>query len=92
VLLVGDAAGYIDALTGEGLALSLTAAAELVRCLSADRPGDYDRAWTSTSRRSRWLTSGLLWTRGRPALARRVVPLAARAPKVFSLAVDQLAR
>jgi len=92
VLLVGDAAGYIDALTGEGLALSLTAAAELVRCLSADRPGDYDRAWTSTSRRSRWLTSGLLWTRGKPALARRIVPLAARAPRVFSLAVDQLAR
>ncbi|MCS7475890.1 NAD(P)/FAD-dependent oxidoreductase [Umezawaea endophytica] len=92
VLLVGDAAGYIDALTGEGLALSLTAAAELVRCLSADRPGDYDRAWAGTSRRSRWLTSGLLWTRGRPALARRVVPLAARAPRVFSLAVDQLAR
>jgi flavin-dependent dehydrogenase len=92
VLLVGDAAGYIDALTGEGLALSLTAAAELVRCLSADRPDDYDRAWSSTSRRSRWLTSGLLWTRGRPALARHVVPLAARAPKLFSLAVDQLAR
>ncbi len=92
VLLVGDAAGYIDALTGEGLALSLAAAAELVRCLSDDRPDDYDRAWSSTSRRSRWLTSGLLWTRCRPALARHVVPLAARAPKLFSLAVDQLAR
>lgn len=92
VLLVGDAAGYIDALTGEGLALSLTTAADLVRCLAADRPADYDRAWTSTSRRSRWLTSGLLWTRSRPALARHVVPLAARAPKLFALAVDQLAR
>ncbi|WNV87003.1 NAD(P)/FAD-dependent oxidoreductase [Umezawaea sp. Da 62-37] len=92
VLLVGDAAGYIDALTGEGLALSLTAAAELVRCLHGDRPGDYDRAWTTTSRRSRWLTSGLLWARGKPALARRVVPLAARAPGLFSFAVDQLAR
>jgi flavin-dependent dehydrogenase len=92
VLLVGDAAGYIDALTGEGLAVALTAAAELVRCLSGDRPGDYDRAWTSTSRRSRWLTSGLLWARGKPPLARRIVPLAARAPRLFSFAVDQLAR
>ncbi|MEO6088529.1 MAG: hypothetical protein ABIQ18_35995, partial [Umezawaea sp.] len=92
VLLVGDAAGYIDALTGEGLALSLTAAAELVRCLRDDRPEDYDRAWSRTSRRSRWLTSGLLWSRGHPALARRIVPLAARAPKLFALAVDQLAR
>jgi flavin-dependent dehydrogenase len=92
VLLVGDAAGYIDALTGEGLALSLTAAAELVACLIADRPETYDRAWSTVSRRSRWLTGGLLWARNRPALAHRVVPLAARAPRAFAAAVDQLAR
>jgi flavin-dependent dehydrogenase len=92
VLLVGDAAGYVDALTGEGLALSLTGAAELVRCLRADRPADYDRAWKRTSRRSRWLTESLLWARGRPALARKIVPVAARAPWLFTVAVDQLAR
>jgi flavin-dependent dehydrogenase len=92
VLLVGDAAGYIDALTGEGLALALTTAAELVRCLRAGRPDDYDRAWRRTSRRSRWLTEALLWSRGRPALARRIVPVAARTPWLFAAAVDQLAR
>lgn len=92
VLLAGDAAGYIDALTGEGLALSLTTAAELVRCLRAGRPADYERAWTRTSRRSRWLTESLLWARNRPALARRIVPAAARAPWLFAAAVDQLAR
>ncbi|KAA2261423.1 NAD(P)/FAD-dependent oxidoreductase [Solihabitans fulvus] len=92
VLLVGDAAGYVDALTGEGLAVTLAAASELVRCVRSGRPQDYDRAWSRVSRRSRWLTSGLLWARGRPALARRVVPLAAGAPWLFSLAVDQLAR
>lgn len=92
VLLAGDAAGYVDALTGEGLALSLTTAAELVRCLRADRPGDYDRAWARTSRRSRWLTEALLWARGRPALGRRIVPVAAHAPWLFAAAVDQLAR
>lgn len=92
ILLVGDAAGYLDALTGEGLALSFSAAAELVACLAADRPDTYDRAWANVSRRSRWLTGGLLWARNRPALAHRVVPLAARAPRVFAAAVDQLAR
>lgn len=92
VLLVGDAAGYVDALTGEGLALSLTTAAELVRCLLADRPADYERAWRRTSRRSRWLTEALLSARGRPALARRIVPTAVRAPWLFAAAVDQLAR
>lgn len=92
VLLVGDAAGYVDALTGEGLALAMTTAAELVRCLRADRPADYDRAWKRTSRRSRWLTETLLWARGRPALARRIVPAAVRAPRLFAAAVNQLAR
>jgi flavin-dependent dehydrogenase len=92
ILLVGDAAGYIDALTGEGLGLSLAAAAELVNCLAADRPDSYDRAWAKVSRRSRWLTGGLLWARSRPALAARVVPFAARAPRLFAAAVDQLAR
>jgi flavin-dependent dehydrogenase len=92
VLLAGDAAGYIDALTGEGLALSLTTAAELVRCLRAGRPTDYEQAWTRSSRRSRWLTESLLWARNRPALARRIVPTAARVPRLFAAAVDQLAR
>jgi flavin-dependent dehydrogenase len=92
VLLAGDAAGYVDALTGEGLALSLTTAAELVRCLRAGRPADYDRAWTRTSRRSRWLTESLLWARNRPVLGRRIVPAAAHAPWLFAAAVDQLAR
>ncbi|HVV22784.1 MAG TPA: FAD-dependent monooxygenase, partial [Pseudonocardiaceae bacterium] len=91
VLLVGDAAGYVDALTGEGIAVSLAAAGELVRCLLADRPDRYESAWRRVSRRSRWLTSGLLWARGRPALAGSVVPVATRLPGVFAAAVNQLA-
>jgi flavin-dependent dehydrogenase len=92
VLLVGDAAGYVDALTGEGLALSLGAARELVRCLRRDRPQDYERAWARVSRRSRWITEGLLWARTYGATSRRIVPMAARAPRIFAAAVDQLAR
>jgi flavin-dependent dehydrogenase len=92
VLLVGDAAGYVDALTGEGLALAFASAAELGTCLAAGRPDRYEHAWSRVSRRSRWITSALLWARHRPALAPRVVPLAARAPLLFSTAVNQLAR
>ncbi|WP_235874939.1 NAD(P)/FAD-dependent oxidoreductase [Saccharopolyspora aridisoli] len=92
VLLVGDAAGYVDALTGEGLAVSLVTAAELVRCIRMDRPSDYEHAWKRTSRRSRWLTEALLWARRQPSLARRIVPTAAKNPWLFALAVDQLAR
>ena len=38
VLLVGDAAGYVDALTGEGITVGLAAARSLVDCLAAGRP------------------------------------------------------
>ncbi|MET9319322.1 NAD(P)/FAD-dependent oxidoreductase [Streptomyces sp. NPDC003038] len=91
VLFVGDAAGYIDALTGEGLTLAVTAAGELVRCVRAGRPQAYERAWRELSRSYRTLTASLLWARGRPRLAPRIVPLAARLPRVFTRAVNLLA-
>lgn len=90
-LLVGDAAGYVDALTGEGIAVSLACARALVECIVAGDPAAYERRWRSASRRYRWITSSLLWTRRRPWLGPRVVPLAARLPWVFDLAVQQLA-
>lgn len=91
VLLVGDAAGYVDALTGEGIAVSLAAARALVGCLLVNRPDRYELAWAQVSRRSRVITSALLWARRRPGVARVIVPVARRLPGVFEAAVDQLA-
>ena len=91
VLLVGDAAGYVDALTGEGITVALAAARRLADCLAAGRPQDYERLWSRSSRRYRALTAGLLWTAGRPALRRGIVRTAAAAPKAFELVVGQLA-
>lgn len=90
VLLVGDAAGYVDALTGEGIAVALAAAEQLVGCVLADRPQDYDAAWRRVSRDYRLLTGSLLWLRGRPWSARRIVPAAARCPGLFASAVNRL--
>src|SRR5207342_1681696 len=42
VLLVGDAAGYVDAITGEGIALGLATAGAAVRCLAAGRVAEYE--------------------------------------------------
>ncbi|MFJ4775947.1 NAD(P)/FAD-dependent oxidoreductase [Streptomyces sp. NPDC088762] len=91
VLFVGDAAGYVDALTGEGLTLAVTAAGELVRCVRAGRPEAYERAWRELSRSYRTITASLLWARHRPRLARRIVPVAAGLPRVFTGAVNVLA-
>jgi flavin-dependent dehydrogenase len=90
-LLLGDAAGYVDALTGEGIAVSLAAARALIDCLVADAPEAYERRWLAASRRYRSITSSLLWARNRRFLAPRIVPLAAALPPVFGLAVQQLA-
>jgi len=39
LVLGGDAAGYVDALTGEGIAVALACARALVDCVAADDPG-----------------------------------------------------
>ncbi|MGW0552407.1 NAD(P)/FAD-dependent oxidoreductase [Streptomyces altiplanensis] len=90
VLLVGDAAGYTDALTGEGIALALASAEAAVRCLRAGRPQAYERHWRRLSFRHRLLTEGLVRMSGHAAAARLVVPAAARMPSVFAAAVRVL--
>ncbi len=89
VLFVGDAAGYVDALTGEGIAVSLACAASLVDSIRRDRPESYERAWLRDSRRYRWMTETLLATRriAEPS----IVPAAAWLPDLFGMAVRRLA-
>jgi flavin-dependent dehydrogenase len=90
VLLVGDASGYQDALTGEGIGAALAHTEVLAACVAADRPGDYERAWRRVSRKSRLLTGTLLWSRHQPLLASRVVPAAQRLPWLFTAIVNQV--
>jgi flavin-dependent dehydrogenase len=92
VLLVGDAAGYVDALTGEGLGVAFGAAELLVGCIVNERPGDYDRQWRRMSRRYRLLTAGLLKASSYGPVRRRIVPAAASLPRVFTGMVNQLAQ
>ena len=91
VLLVGDAAGYVDALTGEGLGIAFCAAELLVDCIVTDRPRDYDRRWRQMSRRYRLLTSAVVQATAYAPLRSRIVPTAAALPKIFAGVVNQLA-
>jgi len=90
VLLVGDAAGYVDALTGEGIAVAVRTSAELVDCVRKDRPEDYEAAWRRVSWECRLLTGSLLWARNRQLLAPRIVPAAALLPGVYATIVNRL--
>ena len=92
VLLVGDAAGYVDALTGEGIALGLAQARAAVAAIAAGRPESYEAAWRRLCWRHDLLTKALLTTTRHRAVRRRVVAAAAALPQVFGAAVDQLAR
>lgn len=92
VLLVGDAAGYLDALTGEGIGLALAQAEAVADCLAAGRPEDYEHAWRRITREHRIMTGALLWCAGRPGLRPLLVPAAAALPSVFGYVVNRLAR
>ena len=91
VMLVGDAAGYIDALTGEGMGLAFGAAKLLVNCAVADRPEDYDEQWRRETRRYRILTAALVKAGLHARIRARIVPAATALPALFATAVNQLA-
>lgn len=92
VLLAGDASGYVDALTGEGISLGLAHARAAVAAIAASDPESYERSWRAATRRYALLTRSLVQL-SRPAWGRRlVVPAAAALPAVFRVAVNELAR
>lgn len=91
VLLVGDASGYVDAITGEGLRLGFAQAQAAIECIAAGHPEAYEREWKRVSRDFRVLTRGLAALANSP-LRTSIVPLANRMPRLFGHIVDRLAR
>lgn len=88
VRLVGDASGYVDALTGEGLRVGFEQARAVVATLGSAK--DYERAWSAATRDYRVLTSGLVAWATSP-LRGGVVPVASTFPGVFGRVVDRIA-
>lgn len=95
LVLLGDAAGYLDAVTGEGLSLAFACALGLAELLpdalargataAALRP--YERLWASHYRPYAAWTRLVLALARRPALRRRVLSLAGRRPGPFEALV-----
>ena len=90
--LVGDAAGYIDAITGEGLSLAFVSALTLGRILpTALALGGsratllaYQRESAHQFRRYAFVTKTMLAFARRPALHGPVIAMLARHPQMFS--------
>ena len=95
IVLLGDSAGYVDAITGEGLTLAFASAQALARVLPAAvaRDGeaavlrDYAQAHRRLFRRYALTAGGLLWLSRRPGLRRWVVRQLSNHPALFSSAL-----
>jgi flavin-dependent dehydrogenase len=94
--LVGDAAGYVDAITGQGLSLAFAGARLLV--LALPRPlGEaplsealrrYDRSLRVAWLRYALPARGLLALARRPRLRKRTLSLLQRAPRLFGALLE----
>ena len=91
VLLVGDASGYVDAITGEGLRLGFDQARIAAAHVAIGDVSGYNRAWAKSTRDFRMLTSQLVGAANSP-LRSAIVPAASRMPSVFGAVVERLAR
>jgi flavin-dependent dehydrogenase len=91
VMLVGDASGYVDALTGEGIRIGLDQARAAVDAVVFADPARYEKAWREVTRDFRRLTGTLVRLATSPA-RRLIVPMSSAAPGIFDGAVERLAR
>jgi flavin-dependent dehydrogenase len=92
VVLLGDAAGYLDAITGEGLGLSFQQAEALAAALPNGEVAAYARACRRLARTTDAMTETLLFCERRPNLRRRMVRELSRRPALFSRLLGAHAR
>lgn len=83
VALIGDAAGYVDAITGEGLSLAFHQAHALTRALERRDLSLYRQDCRRLARRPDAMTGLLLFVERRPVLRRRLLTLLAERPSLF---------
>jgi menaquinone-9 beta-reductase len=84
VALVGDASGYLDAITGEGMAVAFHQTAALVEAIVAGDLDSYAAAHRRISRLPDFMTSMVLALERRPRLRRRALRALAAEPALFS--------
>lgn len=90
VYLVGDAAGFLDPITGEGNFLAMAAARTLVSCIADGNPQQYHAKYFALTR-DYWVLTSLLLSLSRCSSTRsRIVPTLHRYPRLFSFVLSRL--
>lgn len=83
VALVGDASGYVDAITGEGVGLALEQAHALARAMAGDDLASYAREHARIGRVPALFARGMVRLASRPALRRAALRALAARPRAF---------
>ncbi|MGA9752747.1 MAG: FAD-dependent monooxygenase [Acidobacteriota bacterium] len=84
VILIGDAAGAPDPVTGEGMSLAILSARALADALSSGRPEEYERERRRLAFNAQWLSAWILKASRRPSLADRVIAALGEHPALFA--------
>jgi 2-polyprenyl-6-methoxyphenol hydroxylase-like FAD-dependent oxidoreductase len=83
-VLVGDASGGVDAITGEGLCLAFRQAGLLGECLASGDLGRYQKGHRMLMRRPRFMARLMLFMAERSYLRRRAMQIFHSNPRSFS--------
>lgn len=82
--LVGDASGYLDAITGEGMSVAFHEAHALAKALAAGDLSRYERQHRALNRLPNTMTRAVLALEKRPGLRRRALHALAAEPETFN--------
>ena len=83
VALIGDAAGTVDAITGEGLGLAFSQAAALAECIESDDLARYQRIHDRLALRPLLMARLMLLMDRRPRLQDKVLQVFQRRSEIF---------
>jgi menaquinone-9 beta-reductase len=83
IALIGDAAGTVDAITGEGLGLSFSQAVVLAECLKSGNLDAYQREHRRLMLRPLLMARLMLTLDGRPRLQHRTLQVFRKRPEIF---------
>jgi 2-polyprenyl-6-methoxyphenol hydroxylase-like FAD-dependent oxidoreductase len=84
ILLIGDASGSVDAITGDGLSLAFQQSVALAAALRADDPAGYQSAHRVLSRRPAVAARLLLMMDRFPTMRRIIMRVFAARPELFA--------
>ena len=83
VALIGDAAGTVDAITGEGLGLAFSQAVALAGCIEAGDLSPYQKIHDRLALRPLLMARLMLTLNGRPRLQHRTLQVFRKRPELF---------